>query len=200
MSKQTIGEIHIPTVVEKNDSFDIYSRLLKDRIIFLSGGINEEIASVTIAQLLFLHKQNAEEEIHFYIMSEGGSALASFAIYDTMKHISNPIATYCVGYAFSAGAFLVSSGTKGRRFSLPSAKIMIHEPWCEGISGNTDDIQIEAEQSRITKQMLLSYLSENCEKDIAEMEKICQKDRYFLPEEAKNFGLIDKIVSRKKPH
>lgn len=197
------NEAHIPNVTEKNgqsgeSSSDLYSRLLKDRIIFLNGEIDDEIAGILIAEFLFLSKQNSEQEIHFYIMSEGGSLMPSFAIYDTMMHIKCPVATYCVGYAYSAGAFLVSAGTKGRRFCLPSARMMIHQPWCDGISGTSDDLEVEAEQARLSKHTLLSYLSENCEKSMTEVEKLCQRDSYFTAEQAKEFGLIDKVIPRKK--
>ena len=138
------------------------------------------------------------EGLIIYIMSEGGGVLPSFAIYDTMQYMTCPIATYCVGYAFSAGAFLLSSGTKGRRFSLPSARIMIHQPWCEGIEGSADDLKIEQKQADITKRMFLNYLCRNTGKKYDDMEGMCQRDVYFLPNEAKNFGLIDKIITKKK--
>lgn len=199
---RTTSSVNIPTVIERGAggecSYDIYSRLLKDRIIFLNGEIDDDTATIIVAQLLFLNKEDPNEEIKFYIMSNGGSVFSALAIYDTMKHVTCPIATYCIGYAFSAGAFLLSSGTKGRRFSLPSSRIMIHQPWCHVLGGEAEDLQIEAEQAKITKQMLLNYLSENTSKSTAELERVCQRDTYFLASQAKDFGLIDKIVQRKK--
>jgi len=197
------SSINIPNVIEKDGTsdrtYDIYSRLLKDRIIFLSGELDEELGSAIVAQLLFLDKSDPNAEISFYIMSNGGGVFPALAIYDTMKHISCPIATYCIGYAFSAGAFILSSGTLGRRFALPSSRIMIHQPWHGGSGGGgAEDIQIEADQAGITKHLILKYLSENTKRPITELEKICQRDKYFVASEAKEFGLIDKVVSRKK--
>jgi ATP-dependent Clp protease protease subunit len=196
------SSVNIPNVIEKDGTtdrtYDIYSRLLKDRIIFLSGELDEELGSAIVAQLLFLNKSDPNAEISFYIMSNGGGVFPALAIYDTMKYISCPIATYCIGYAYSAGAFLLSSGTAGRRFALPSSRIMVHNPWICGSSGGAEDLRVEAEQAEITKRLLLKYLSENTNRSIAEWEKLCLRDKYFVASEAKEFGLIDKVVSRKK--
>ena len=196
------SSINIPNVIEKDGNgdrtYDIYSRLLKDRIIFLNGELDEESGAAIVAQLLFLSKTDAQGEISFYIMSNGGGVFPALAIYDTMKHIPCPIATYCIGYAYSAGAFLLSSGTRGRRFALPSSRIMIHKPWHGSSGGSAEDIKIEAEQAEITKDLILKYLSENTKKSFSEMEKMCQRDKYFVASEAKEFGLIDKVLARKK--
>jgi ATP-dependent Clp protease protease subunit len=196
------SSVNIPNVIEKDGTsdrtYDIYSRLLKDRIIFLSGELDDELGSAIVAQLLFLDKADHDAEISFYIMSNGGGLFPALAIYDTMKYISCPIATYCIGYAYSAGAFLLSSGTAGRRFALPSSRIMVHNPWQSGSGGGAEDLRIEAEQAETSKHLLLKYLSENTKRTVAEWEKLLVRDKYFVAPEAKAFGLIDKVVSRKK--
>ena len=192
----------IPTVIEKNAqgdrAYDIYSRLLKDRIIFIQGGIDDSKSSTVIAQLLFLEKEDKDEEIKIYIMSQGGSVLAAFAIYDTIQLINAPVATFCIGYAYSAAAFLLAAGSKGRRVALPTSKIMIHEPWVGHIEGKTEDVKIEAQQLELTKQLFLQRMSSHTGKSADQIEKDCMYDKYFSPEEAKKYGIVDKVLNKNK--
>ncbi|MCI8608554.1 MAG: ATP-dependent Clp endopeptidase proteolytic subunit ClpP [Firmicutes bacterium] len=187
----------IPYVIEQTSrgerSYDIYSRLLKDRIIFIGEQIDEHIASLVVAQLLFLEAEDAEKDICIYINSPGGSVTAGMAIYDTMQYIKPDVSTICVGMAASMGAFLLSSGAKGKRFALPNAEIMIHQP-LGGVNGQAEDIKIHAEWILKTREKLNRILSENTGQDIAIIDKDTDRDNFMGAEEACRYGLIDKVI------
>lgn len=191
----------IPMVVDQNGnserSYDIFSRLLEDRIIFLSGEITTESANTVIAQLLFLEGKNNEKDINLYINSPGGSVDAGLAIYDTINYIKCDVSTICVGLAASMSAILLSSGTKGKRFALPNSRIMIHQP-LGGAQGQASDIQIAAEQILLLKDRVNKILSNNTNKSIEQIEKDTNRDYYLFGEEAIKYGLIDKILENKK--
>ena len=186
----------IPMVVDQignnERSYDIYSRLLEDRIIFLSGEINDQIANSVVAQLIYLEGKNPDKDIFMYINSPGGSVSAGMAIYDTMNYIKCDVSTICIGLAASMGAFLLSSGAKGKRISLPNSKIMIHQP-LGGAQGQASDIKIQAEHILKIKEKLNKILSQNTGKDIAQVEKDTDRDNYMSAEDALSYGLIDKI-------
>ncbi|MBP3619594.1 MAG: ATP-dependent Clp endopeptidase proteolytic subunit ClpP [Clostridia bacterium] len=191
----------IPMVVDQagssERSYDIYSRLLEDRIIFLTGEITDATANVVIAQLIYLEGKNPDKDIFLYINSPGGSVSAGIAIYDTMNYIKCDVSTICVGLAASMGAFLLSSGAKGKRFALPNSEIMIHQP-LGGTQGQASDIEIQARHMKKTKDMLNRILSENTGKTIKEIEQDTDRDNYMSSKQAKEYGLIDNIfVSRK---
>lgn len=187
----------IPTVIEQTNrgerAYDIYSRLLKDRIIFLGGPINDHVANLIVAQLLFLQAQDPEKHIDLYINSPGGSVTAGFAIHDTMKHITPEVRTICVGMAASMGAFLLASGTKGRRYALPNSKIMIHQPW-GGVQGQASDIEIHAREILRDRERLNRLLADYTGKDIDVIARDTDRDRYMTGEEAKEYGIIDHIL------
>ena len=178
-------------------SYDIYSRLLEDRIIFLTGEITDATANVVIAQLIYLEGKNPDKDIFLYINSPGGSVSAGIAIYDTMNYIKCDVSTICVGIAASMGAFLLSSGAKGKRFALPNSEIMIHQP-LGGTQGQASDIEIQAKHMKKTKNMLNRILSENTGKSLEEIEKDTDRDNYMSAEEAKKYGLIDNIFVTRK--
>lgn len=178
-------------------SYDIYSRLLEDRIIFLSGEITDETANLVIAQLIYLEGKNPDKDIFMYINSPGGSVSAGIAIYDTMNYLKCDVSTICIGLAASMGAFLLSSGTKGKRFALPNSEIMIHQP-LGGTRGQASDIAIQAKQMQKIKDMLNKILSENTGKSLSTIEKDTDRDNYMTAEEAKKYGLIDKIFESRK--
>lgn len=178
-------------------SYDIYSRLLEDRIIFLTGEINDVSANVVIAQLIYLEGKNPDKDIYLYINSPGGSVTAGIAIYDTMNYIKCDVSTICIGMAASMGAFLLSSGAKGKRFALPNSEIMIHQP-LGGTQGQASDIEIQAKHMKKTKNMLNKILSENTGKAIEEIEKDTDRDNYMSADEAKKYGLIDNIFVTRK--
>lgn len=186
----------IPYVVERTAqgerSYDLYSRLLDDRIIFLSGEINDDLANSIVAQLLFLEGKDSQKDISIYINSPGGSVSAGMAIYDTMNYIKCDVSTICIGLAASMGAFLLSSGTKGKRYSLPNSKIMIHQP-LGGAQGQASDIAIVAEEILKTKSKLNSILAENSGQPLAKVEIDTDRDYYMTADEAQKYGLIDKI-------
>lgn len=192
----------VPYVVEQSSrgerSYDIYSRLLKDRIIFLGEEVNDVTASLTIAQLLFLEAEDPGKEIQLYINSPGGSVTAGMAIYDTMNYIKCDVSTICMGLAASMGAFLLSSGAKGKRIALPNAEIMIHQP-LGGIPGHTQatDMKIVTEQILRTKEKLNRILAENTGKEISVIEQDTERDNYMTAEEAKAYGLIDEIIANR---
>ena len=193
----------IPMVVDQKGagerSYDIYSRLLEDRIIFLNGEVNDESANLVIAQLIYLEGKNPDKDIFLYINSPGGSVSAGMAIYDTMQYIKCDVTTICVGMCASMGAFLLSSGTKGKRYALPNSEIMIHQP-LGGAQGQASDIEIQARHIARTKEKLNKILSENTGKSLKIIEKDTDRDNYMSAEEALKYGLIDKIfVTRKKP-
>lgn len=188
---------YIPYVVEKSGrgerSYDIYSRLLKDRIIMLSGEVNDAVASSVVAQLLFLEAEDPEKDIYFYINSPGGVVTAGMAIYDTMNYIRSDVATICVGQAASMGAFLLSSGTKGKRYALPHARIMIHQP-LGGAQGQATDIAIQAEEILRMKVELNAILAKNTGQSIKRVEKDTDRDNYMSSKEAKEYGMIDEVL------
>ena len=187
----------VPMVVEQTNrgerSYDIFSRLLNDRIVFLSDEVNDTTASLVVAQMLFLEAQDPDKDISFYINSPGGSVSAGMAIYDTMKFIKCDVSTICIGLAASMGAFLLSSGAKGKRFALPHSEIMIHQP-LGGTRGQATDIQIQAEQILRVKKTLNEILAENTGKPVEQIEKDTDRDNYMTAQEALDYGLIDKIL------
>ena len=191
----------IPMVVEQSSrgerAYDIYSRLLKERIIFLTGPIDDNIASLVCAQLLFLESENPKKEISFYINSPGGIVWSGLAVYDTMQYISSKIMTICIGQAASAGSLLLTAGEKAMRFSLPNSRIMIHQP-SGGYQGQVTDLEIQTNEIIKTKKRLNQIYAKHTEKDIKAVELIMERDKYFSPEEAIKFGLIDKIVKNRK--
>ena len=191
----------IPMVVEQSSrgerAYDIYSRLLKERIIFLTGPIDDNIASLICAQLLFLESENPKKEISFYINSPGGIVWSGLAIYDTMQYISPDIMTICIGQAASAGSLLLTAGSKDMRFSLPNSRIMVHQP-SGGYQGQVTDIEIHTNEIKKTKERLNAIYSQHTGRKIEEIQKIMERDRYFSSEEAVEFGLIDKIVESRK--
>lgn len=187
----------IPTVIEKSQNgeraFDIYSRLLKENIIFLGGPIDDDTANIIIAQLLFLQFENNKKDIQLYINSPGGSVSAALAILDTMNHVKNDVSTVCVGLAASAAALLLSSGKKGKRFSLPNSEIMIHQP-LGGAQGQASDIEITARQILKLKDKLNKIMAENTGKTLSQIEKDADRDYYMSADEAKKYGIIDKVL------
>ena len=190
----------IPYVVERTStgerSYDLYSRLLEDRIIFLSGPIDDNVANTVVAQLLYLEGKDPTKDICLYINSPGGSVSAGLAIYDTMNYIKCDVSTICIGMAASMGAFLLSSGTKGKRYALPNSEIMIHQP-LGGAQGQASDIKIHAEHILRTKAKLNRFLSENSGNDLATIERDTDRDYYMSAEEARAYGLIDKVFVRR---
>ena len=187
----------VPYVVEQTSrgerSYDIFSRLLNDRMVMLSEEVNDTTASLVVAQLLYLEAQDPDKDIQFYINSPGGSVTSGLAIYDTMQYIKPDVSTICIGMAASMGAFLLSSGAKGKRIALPNAEIMIHQP-SGGSQGQCTDIQIQAEQILKIKKKLNAILAENTGKDVETIERDCERDHFMTAEEAKNYGLIDKVI------
>ena len=188
----------VPYVIEQTGrgerSYDIYSRLLKDRIIFIGEQIDEHIASLVVAQLLFLEAEDPEKDICIYINSPGGSVTAGMAIYDTMQYIKPDISTICVGMAASMGAFLLSSGTKGKRYALPNAEIMIHQP-LGGVNGQAEDIKIHAEWILKTREKLNRILAQNTGQPIEKIERDTDGDNFMGADEACQYGLIDKVIT-----
>jgi len=191
----------IPTVIEKSQfgerAYDIYSRLLNERIIFLGGPIDDNIANIVIVQLLHLEHEDPKKDIMLYINSPGGSVTAAMAIFDTMNHVKPDVQTICVGLAASAGAVLLSSGTKGKRFALPNAEVMIHQVM-GGAEGQASDIEIVAKHILKTKEKLNKLLAKNTGKTFEQVEKDSDRDYYMSAEEAKKYGLIDEIIGNKK--
>ncbi|MCA9128668.1 MAG: ATP-dependent Clp endopeptidase proteolytic subunit ClpP [Planctomycetales bacterium] len=193
----------IPYVIEKSGReervYDVYSRLLKDRIIFLGSQVNDEVANALVAQMLFLQSDDPKSDIHLYINSPGGSVSAGLAIYDTMQFVSCDVATYCIGQAASMGAVLLAAGTKGKRFALPNARIMIHQPLA-GMQGTAEEIMIHAEEFRRIKRKLNEILLKHTGQTLEKIEKDTDRDRFMSAEEAAAYGLIDKSVeSMPKP-
>ncbi len=190
---------YIPYVVEQSGrgerSYDIYSRLLKDRIIMLSGEVNDAVASTVVAQLLFLEAEDPEKDIYLYINSPGGVITSGMSIYDTMNYIKPDICTICVGQAASMGAFLLSSGTKGKRYSLPHSRIMIHQP-LGGAQGQATDIAIQAKEILRIKEVLNKLLSEQTGQDIHTVEKDTERDNFMSATEACEYGLVDKVIEK----
>ena len=190
----------IPMVIEQTPrgerSFDIYSRLLKERVIFLSGPIDDYISNLVVAQLLFLESENPEKDISIYINSPGGSISAGLAIYDTMQYVSSKIMTICVGQAASAGSLLLTAGEKNMRFSLPNSRIMVHQP-SGGYQGQVTDIEIQTNEIKKTKHRLNEIYSKHTGKSVDEIKIALERDNFMTPETAKSFGLIDKVVDKR---
>jgi len=191
----------IPYVIEQTNrgerSYDIYSRLLKDRIIFLGGPIDDDVANTVVAQMLFLEMEDPDQDIMLYINSPGGSVSAGMAIYDTMKYLKCEVSTLCIGMAASMGAFLLAAGAKGKRKALPHAEIMIHQP-LGGAQGQATDIQIHAEQLLRIKKTMNELLAENTGKSLKAVEKDTERDHFMTAEQAKDYGLIDEIIAPRR--
>lgn len=192
----------IPYVVEQTSrgerSYDIFSRLLNDRIIMLSDQVNDTTASLVVAQLLFLESQDTEKDISLYINSPGGSVTAGMAIYDTMNYIKCDVSTICIGMAASMGAFLLSAGAKGKRIALPNSEIMIHQPLIGGgLGGQQTDIMIHAKNLERTRERLEAIMARNSGKTVQEMHAACERDNYMTAQEALEFGLIDKVIEKR---
>lgn len=190
----------IPTVIEQSGrgerAFDIYSRLLKERIIFLVGPVDDHTANLVVAQLLFLESENPDKDIYFYINSPGGSVTAGMSIYDTMKFIKPDVQTLCLGQAASMGAFLLSAGTKGKRFALPNSRVMIHQPLISGgLGGQASDIEIHARELLKLKEKLNQMLAEHTGKSLEQIERDTDRDNFMSAQEAADYGLIDKVIT-----
>ena len=190
----------IPMVVEQSNkgerAYDIYSRLLKERIIFLVGPVNDNVASLVIAQLLFLESENPKKEISFYINSPGGLVTSGMGIYDTMQYVKAPVSTLCIGQASSMGSFLLAAGEKGKRFSLPNSRIMVHQP-SAGFQGQATDIEIHAKEILSLKNRLNKIYARHTKKTEDEIKLSLERDNFMTPQEAKNFGLIDQVVEKR---
>ncbi|RZO49299.1 MAG: ATP-dependent Clp endopeptidase proteolytic subunit ClpP [Candidatus Pelagibacterales bacterium] len=190
----------IPMVVEQSNrgerAYDIYSRLLKERIIFLVGPVNDSVSTLVTAQLLFLESENPKKEISFYINSPGGLVTSGLGIYDTMQYIKPPVSTLCIGQASSMGSFLLAAGEKGKRFSLPNSRIMVHQP-SAGYQGQATDIEIHAKEIIALKNRLNKIYSKHTKKSEAEIKKALERDNFMTPTEAKEFGLIDDVVEKR---
>ncbi len=191
----------IPMVVEQTSkgerAYDIYSRLLKERIVFLVGPVNDNIASLVTAQLLFLESENPKKEINFYINSPGGLVTAGLGIYDTMQYIKSPVSTLCIGQASSMGSFLLAAGDKGKRFSLPNSRIMVHQP-SAGFQGQATDIQIHAKEILALKDRLNKIYAKHTGKSVDDIAKALERDNFMTADDAKDFGLIDAVVDKRK--
>lgn len=192
----------VPYVIEQTGKgergMDIYSRLLRERIIFLGSGVDDHVASLTIAQLLFLEAEDSDKDINLYINSPGGSVSAGLAIYDTMQYIKADVATICVGLAASMGAILLAGGADGKRSSLPHSKIMIHQPWIGGLQGQTSDIEIHAKEMVKTRDTLYQILAKHTGKEVKQIHADCDRDKYMTAEEAKKYNLIDNVLEKRK--
>lgn len=196
----TQSNMYVPMVIEQSGrgerAYDIYSRLLKERVIFLVGPINDQMANVIVAQLLFLESENPDKDIALYINSPGGSVSAGMAIYDTMQFIKPDVSTLCTGLAASMGAFLLSSGTKGKRFSLPNSRIMIHQP-LGGVQGQASDIEIHAREILYLREKLNGVLAENTGKTVEEIARDTDRDNFMGADSAKDYGLIDDVLKNR---
>ena len=190
----------IPMVVEQSSrgerAYDIYSRLLKERIVFLVGSVNDSVATLITAQFLFLESENPKKEIYFYINSPGGLVNAGLGVYDTMQYIRSPVSTLCIGQASSMGSFFLVAGEKGKRFSLPNSRIMVHQP-SAGFQGQATDIEIHANEIMLLKKRLNEIYSKHTERNVEEIKNALERDKFMTPQEAKAFGLIDKVVERR---
>ncbi len=193
----------VPYVIEQTGrgerGMDIYSRLLRERIIFIGMPIDDHVASLTIAQLIFLEAEDAQKDINLYINSPGGSVTAGMAIYDTMRYVKPDIATICVGMAASMGAILLAGGAQGKRSALPHSKIMIHQPWIGGLQGQTTDIEIHAKEMLKTRDTLYQILAKHTGKTIEQITKDCDRDYFLTSEEAKDYKLIDNVLETRIP-
>jgi len=190
----------IPMVVEQSGrgerAYDIYSRLLKERIIFLVGAISDNAASLVTAQLLFLESEDPKKEIYFYINSPGGLVTAGLGVYDTMQYIKPDVSTFCIGQASSMGSFLLTAGAKGKRFSLPNSRIMVHQP-SAGFQGQATDVEIHAKEILFLKKRLNEIYANHTGRTIDEIKKALERDKFMNPKDAKEFGLIDKVVEKR---
>ena len=190
----------IPMVVEQSSkgerAYDIYSRLLKERIVFLVGPVNDSVASLVTAQLLFLESENPKKEINFYINSPGGLVTAGLGIYDTMQFINSPVSTLCIGQASSMGSFLLAAGEKGKRFSLPNSRIMVHQP-SAGFQGQATDIEIHANEVLSLKKRLNEIYSKHTGKSVEEIKSALERDNFMTADVAKSFGLVDEVVEKR---
>ncbi len=197
MNTEVKNQILIPMVIEKTSygerSYDIYSRLLKDRIIFLGGGIDDNVANLVMAQLLFLESENDTKDIQMYINSPGGSVSAGLAIYDTMNHVKPNVSTICMGMAASMGAFLLAGGEKGKRFALPNSRIMLHQV-AGGTEGQATDIEIEAKEILRIKKLMNEILAKNTGQKFDKVDRDTERNFWFSPTEAKDYGIIDKVL------
>lgn len=197
----SVHDFIIPMVIEKTGrgerAYDIYSRLLEDRIVFIGSAIDDHVANVVIAQLLFLQKENKHQDINLYINSPGGLVTAGLAIYDTMQFVQCDVATYCIGQAASMGAVLLAAGAKGKRFALPHSRIMIHQPW-GGARGTAADIEIQAEEILKLKKTLTTVLGRHTGRSDAEIERDTDRDRFMDARQAKEYGLVDDVVETLK--
>ncbi len=191
----------VPYVVERSGngerSYDIFSRLLKERIIFIDGEINDATADLVVAQILFLESENSEKDISIYINSPGGSVTAGLAIYDTMQYVKCPIQTICLGQAASMGAFLLAGGTKGKRYTLPSARVMIHQPW-GGVEGQESDIAIHAKEILRLKKLTIEHFAEQTGKPFDEVAKDMERDFFMNAQEALAYGIVDNVMEKRK--
>jgi ATP-dependent Clp protease, protease subunit len=192
--------IYAPYVIERSSrgerSYDIFSRLLMDRIVFLGSAINDDVANVIIAQLLFLEADNPEKDIYLYINSPGGSVYAGLAIYDTMKFLLSPVNTYCMGIAASMGSFLLAAGTKGKRYALPNSRIMLHQP-SGGMQGSAADIEIQAKEILYLRERLNQIYADNTGQSIEQINEDLDRDRFMGPDEARDYGLLDHVITRR---
>lgn len=193
----------VPYVIEQTGrgerGMDIYSRLLRERIVFIGTPIDDHIASLTIAQLIFLEAEDPEKDIHIYINSPGGSVTAGLAIYDTMNFIKPDVSTICVGMAASMAAILLAGGSKGKRFALPHSKILIHQPWTQGIGGQVTDVEIHAKEMLKTRETLYNILAIHTGKSYDQIAKDCERDYFLTAQEAKDYNLIDDIIEKRAP-
>jgi len=193
----------VPYVIEQTGrgerGMDIYSRLLRERIVFIGTPIDDHIASLTIAQLIFLEAEDPEKDIHVYINSPGGSVTAGLAIYDTMNFIKPDVSTICVGMAASMAAILLAGGAKGKRFALPHSKILIHQPWTQGIGGQVTDVEIHAKEMLKTRETLYNILATHTGKSYDQIAKDCERDYFLTAQEAKEYNLIDDIIEKRTP-
>jgi len=199
-SQEVQGLGMVPMVIEQSGrgerSYDIYSRLLKERVIFLVGPVNDQTANLVVAQLLFLESENPDKDISFYINSPGGSVTAGMAIYDTMQFIKPDVSTLCVGMAASMGAFLLSAGTKGKRFSLPNSRVMIHQP-SGGAQGQASDIEIHARDILKTRDQLNRIMAHNTGQTVEKIERDTERDYFMFAEEAQAYGVVDQVISKR---
>ena len=190
----------IPMVVEQTNrgerAYDIYSRLLKERIVFLVGSLNDSVSTLITAQFLFLESENPKKEIYFYINSPGGLVNAGLGVYDTMQYIKSPVSTLCIGQASSMGSFLLAAGENKKRFSLPNSRIMVHQP-SAGFQGQATDIEIHANEIMLLKKRLNEIYSKHTGRTVEEIKNALERDKFMTPQEAKEFGLIDKVVERR---
>lgn len=193
----------VPYVIEQTGrgerGMDIFSRLLRERIVFLGTPVDDHVASLIVAQLLFLEAEDPDKDIKLYINSPGGSVSAGLAIYDTMKYVKPDVSTLCIGMAASMGAVLLAGGANGKRFSLPHSRIMIHQPWVGGLQGQTADIEIHAKEMIKTRQLLYQILADHTGKSIEQIAKDCDRDYYLSPDEAREYKLIDNILETRIP-